>query len=141
MRFSLFIFSPKFIESYFPSYFCWEIIARIAMIFSLGPPCLVDIISFIYNTTKVPIMTLKFQRARLICKYISARVLSNSATFDMRLHTIYLINDVLHHANRKNNKTILTAFEEIIVPLWSGNGYKYLSLMSFNIILTLKWKR
>ena len=59
------------------------------------------------------------QRARLICKYISARVLSNSATFDMRLHTIYLINDVLHHANRKNNKTILTAFEEIIVPLWS----------------------
>lgn len=58
-------------------------------------------------------------RARLICKYISARVLSNSATFDMRLHTIYLINDVLHHANRKNNKTVLTAFEEIIVPLWS----------------------
>jgi len=37
----------------------------------------------------------------------------------MRLHTIYLINDVLHHANRKNNKTILSAFEEMIVPLWS----------------------
>lgn len=57
--------------------------------------------------------------ARLITRYISARVLSNSATFDMRLHTIYLINDVLHHANRKNNKTILSAFEEMIVPLWS----------------------
>ena len=37
----------------------------------------------------------------------------------MRLHTIYLINDVLHHANRKNNKMILSAFEEIIIPLWS----------------------
>lgn len=37
----------------------------------------------------------------------------------MRLHTIYLINDVLHHANRKSNKTILGAFEEMIIPLWS----------------------
>ena len=52
----------------------------------------------------------------------------------MRLHTIYLINDVLYHANSRDNRwscnpftelkkktfrTILTAFEEIIVPLWS----------------------
>merc|ERR1711990_1256351 len=57
--------------------------------------------------------------ARLICKYISARVLSNSATFEMRLHTIYLINDVLYHANKKHNRTVLSSFEEIIVPLWS----------------------
>lgn len=37
----------------------------------------------------------------------------------MRLHTIYLINDVFHHAHKRENHLILEAFEEIIVPLWS----------------------
>ena len=60
----------------------------------------------------------KIQTSELICKYIAGRVLSNNATFDMRLHTIYLINDVFHHAHKRDSHLIHEAFEGIIVPLF-----------------------
>ena len=40
---------------------------------------------------------------RLIAQYLAHKVTDPSASFQIKLHIIYLMNDVLHHCMRKNN--------------------------------------
>ncbi|CAF1122053.1 unnamed protein product [Didymodactylos carnosus] len=51
-----------------------------------------------------------------ICLYLVDRLLSPDASFDARLHLIYLINDILHNCVRKGYDELRLHLEKIIVP-------------------------
>lgn len=52
----------------------------------------------------------------LITKYLLERILDKNASFELRLHLIYLINDVLHHCMRKSVDDLRKLLEDIVVP-------------------------
>ncbi|XP_074640155.1 calcium homeostasis endoplasmic reticulum protein-like [Tubulanus polymorphus] len=56
--------------------------------------------------------------AQLVAHYLFCRIISPEATFPLRLHLIYLINDVLHHCVRKNADNLKNALEGKVVPIF-----------------------
>ncbi|KAG0431598.1 hypothetical protein HPB47_021652 [Ixodes persulcatus] len=58
------------------------------------------------------------QRNDLICQYLLKKVTVPGAPFDMKLHIVYLINDVLHHCVRKNADGLKQALEQFVVPIF-----------------------
>lgn len=40
------------------------------------------------------------------------------APFDMKLHIVYLINDVLHHCVRKNADGLKQSLDKVVVPIF-----------------------
>ncbi|CAN8004556.1 unnamed protein product, partial [Ixodes hexagonus] len=58
------------------------------------------------------------ERNELICQYLLKKVTVPGAPFDMKLHIVYLINDVLHHCVRKNADGLKQALEQIVVPIF-----------------------
>ncbi|CAF5124578.1 unnamed protein product, partial [Rotaria magnacalcarata] len=57
-------------------------------------------------------------QAETICLYLIDRSLAPEATFDARLHLIYLMNDILHNCIRKGNDAIRIQMSKIIVPIY-----------------------
>ncbi|MXQ93477.1 hypothetical protein E5288_WYG021178 [Bos mutus] len=70
----------------------------------------------------------------LMAGHLRNRITADGAHFELRLHLIYLINDVLHHCQRKQARELLAALQKVVVPiyctsflallqLWEKNGY------------------
>lgn len=57
---------------------------------------------------------------QLLYRVVSAEKMGNAneKSFNRQLHLVYLINDVLHHASRKNNSQLQYALEQVIVPIF-----------------------
>ena len=55
---------------------------------------------------------------QLMSRYLLNRITSKEASFELRLHLIYLINDLLHHCQRKNAEELKESLEEVVVPLF-----------------------
>ncbi|KAH7936196.1 hypothetical protein HPB52_019916 [Rhipicephalus sanguineus] len=69
------------------------------------------------------------QRNELICQYLLKKVTVPGAPFDMKLHIVYLINDVLHHwknvmlldlfcSVRKNADGLKQSLDKVVVPIF-----------------------
>ncbi|CAE1284660.1 CHERP [Acanthosepion pharaonis] len=56
------------------------------------------------------------EHCELIAQYLLNRITDKDSTFDVKLHLIYLINDLLHHCQRKNADELKTHLEGIVVP-------------------------
>lgn len=60
------------------------------------------------------------KHCELIAHYLLMRVIqSDKGAFTLRLHLIYLINDVLHHCTRKNAEGLKQAIEKVILGIFS----------------------
>ncbi|XP_064604501.1 calcium homeostasis endoplasmic reticulum protein-like [Liolophura sinensis] len=55
-------------------------------------------------------------QCEFVTLYLLKRITAREASFQMRLHLIYLINDLLHHCQRKNADDLKIALEKIVVP-------------------------
>ena len=55
---------------------------------------------------------------RLIAQYLAFKVTDPSASFQLKLHIIYLMNDVLHHCMRKNNDDLRSNLETVGVDMF-----------------------
>ncbi|GFS15252.1 calcium homeostasis endoplasmic reticulum protein [Elysia marginata] len=53
-----------------------------------------------------------------ISQYLLKRITAKDAPFQLRLHLIYLINDVMHHCVRRNIEGLRTALERVVVPVF-----------------------
>ncbi|KAG1668399.1 Calcium homeostasis endoplasmic reticulum protein [Nymphon striatum] len=53
-----------------------------------------------------------------IAAYLLRRVISSDAEFDLKLHIIYLMNDVIHHSVRKNNEDLKKALDSVVIPVF-----------------------
>uniref|UniRef100_F6R9D9 Calcium homeostasis endoplasmic reticulum protein n=1 Tax=Ciona intestinalis TaxID=7719 RepID=F6R9D9_CIOIN len=49
---------------------------------------------------------------------LQGKKVADASMFNIQLHIIYLINDVLHHASRKNLTHLANSLESVIVPLF-----------------------
>lgn len=58
------------------------------------------------------------EHAHLVAQFLVKRILSKEATFELRLHLIYLINDLLHHCQRKNADNLKLQLGDIVVPVF-----------------------
>ncbi|XP_077499620.1 SR-related CTD associated factor 6 isoform X3 [Amblyomma americanum] len=69
------------------------------------------------------------QRNELICQYLLKKITVPGAPFDMKLHIVYLINDVLHHwknvmlldlfcSVRKNADGLKQSLDKVVVPIF-----------------------
>nr|XP_037288870.1 LOW QUALITY PROTEIN: calcium homeostasis endoplasmic reticulum protein-like [Rhipicephalus microplus] len=58
------------------------------------------------------------QRNELISQYLLKKVTVPGAPFDMKLHIVYLINDVLHHCVRKNADGLKQSLDKVVVPIF-----------------------
>ncbi|GAB6028889.1 hypothetical protein CHUAL_004689 [Chamberlinius hualienensis] len=56
--------------------------------------------------------------AQVIGRYLVKRVTTIGGTFDMKLHIVYLLNDVLHHCTRKNADELKRLLEAFVVPIF-----------------------
>jgi calcium homeostasis ER protein len=54
----------------------------------------------------------------LVAHYLLDRVSAKDATFEVRLHLIYLVNDILHHCVRRNADDLRKSLETVVVPLF-----------------------
>ncbi|XP_064626296.1 calcium homeostasis endoplasmic reticulum protein-like isoform X2 [Lineus longissimus] len=54
----------------------------------------------------------------LFAHYLMMRVTANDASFQTKLHLIYLINDVLHHCIRKNADDLHNCIEDVVIPIF-----------------------
>ena len=55
---------------------------------------------------------------RLIAHYLAYRVTQESASFTLKLHLIYLMNDVLHHCVRKYADELKQSLESVAVEMF-----------------------
>ena len=55
---------------------------------------------------------------RLIAQYLAFKVTDNASSFQIKLHIIYLMNDVLHHCMRKNNDDLRSNLETVAVDMF-----------------------
>ena len=62
-------------------------------------------------------MTLRFWLIRHYSN-LSFRVLGPGMQFQHKLHIVYLVNDILHHCQRKGAQDLKKSLEDIIVPLF-----------------------
>uniref|UniRef100_A0A3B5LDF1 Uncharacterized protein n=1 Tax=Xiphophorus couchianus TaxID=32473 RepID=A0A3B5LDF1_9TELE len=86
--------------------------------------CTKDAISagknWMFNNAKGP------QHCELMASHLRNRITVDSAHFELRLHLIYLTNDVLHHwyintkcfFQRKQQKDLLAALQKVVVPIY-----------------------
>ncbi|XP_054880117.1 calcium homeostasis endoplasmic reticulum protein [Poeciliopsis prolifica] len=78
--------------------------------------CTKDAISagknWMFNNAKGP------QHCELMASHLRNRITVDSAHFELRLHLIYLTNDVLHHCQRKQQKDLLAALQKVVVPIY-----------------------
>ncbi|KAK2156555.1 hypothetical protein LSH36_210g04002 [Paralvinella palmiformis] len=56
--------------------------------------------------------------SRLVTLYLKSKITAKDASFQQRLHLIYLINDVLHHCMRKSAGELRNMFEKVIIPIF-----------------------
>ncbi|XP_075997724.1 calcium homeostasis endoplasmic reticulum protein [Genypterus blacodes] len=54
----------------------------------------------------------------LMTSHLRNRIIADAAHFELRLHLIYLTNDVLHHCQRKQQKDLLAALQKVVVPIY-----------------------
>lgn len=57
-------------------------------------------------------------KSELIAQYFLKRIISKEASFELRLHLIYLINDLLHHCQRKGADNLKKCLEQIVVAVF-----------------------
>ena len=57
-------------------------------------------------------------RNRLFARYLAYRVTEPGSNFQLRLHLIYLMNDVVHHCVRKNNDDLKGSLESVAVEMF-----------------------
>uniref|UniRef100_A0AAY4DDH8 Calcium homeostasis endoplasmic reticulum protein n=1 Tax=Denticeps clupeoides TaxID=299321 RepID=A0AAY4DDH8_9TELE len=78
--------------------------------------CTKDAISagknWMFNNAKSP------QHCELMTSHLRNRITAEGAHFELRLHLIYLTNDVLHHCQRKQQRDLLTALQKVVVPIY-----------------------
>ncbi|XP_077462548.1 calcium homeostasis endoplasmic reticulum protein isoform X1 [Stigmatopora argus] len=78
--------------------------------------CTKDAISagknWMFNNAKTP------QHCELMTSHLRNRITAEEAHFELRLHLIYLTNDVLHHCQRKQQKDLLAALQKVVVPIY-----------------------
>ncbi|KAA3677851.1 calcium homeostasis endoplasmic reticulum protein [Paragonimus westermani] len=55
--------------------------------------------------------------AELVTDYLLARAAGHNVSFDLRLHLVYLVNDLLHHFKRRGASTHLQESLQRVVPL------------------------
>lgn len=55
---------------------------------------------------------------QMIAHYLAFRVTQDEAPFQLRLHLIYLLNDVLHHCVRKNAEELKQCLESVAVEMF-----------------------
>ncbi|XP_060593424.1 calcium homeostasis endoplasmic reticulum protein-like [Ruditapes philippinarum] len=58
------------------------------------------------------------QQSQLITLFLVKRIMAKDASFELRLHLIYLINDLLHHCQRKNAELLKSHLAQIVVPVF-----------------------
>ncbi|XP_034972880.2 calcium homeostasis endoplasmic reticulum protein [Zootoca vivipara] len=58
------------------------------------------------------------QHCELMAGHLRNRITAEGAHFELRLHLIYLINDVLHHCQRKQQRDLLAALQKVVVPIY-----------------------
>ncbi|KAM3876209.1 calcium homeostasis endoplasmic reticulum protein [Diretmus argenteus] len=54
----------------------------------------------------------------LMTTHLRNRITADTAHFELRLHLIYLTNDVLHHCQRKQQRDLLAALQKVVVPIY-----------------------
>uniref|UniRef100_A0A7N6B397 Calcium homeostasis endoplasmic reticulum protein n=1 Tax=Anabas testudineus TaxID=64144 RepID=A0A7N6B397_ANATE len=59
------------------------------------------------------------QHCELMTSHLRNRITADGAHFELRLHLIYLTNDVLHHCQRKQQKDLLAALQKVVVPIYA----------------------
>ncbi|XP_029004143.1 calcium homeostasis endoplasmic reticulum protein isoform X2 [Betta splendens] len=59
------------------------------------------------------------QHCDLMTSHLRNRITAEGAHFELRLHLIYLTNDVLHHCQRKQQKDLLAALQKVVVPIYA----------------------
>uniref|UniRef100_H3C7T8 Calcium homeostasis endoplasmic reticulum protein n=1 Tax=Tetraodon nigroviridis TaxID=99883 RepID=H3C7T8_TETNG len=59
----------------------------------------------------------KTAQCELMTSHLRNRITADTAHFELRLHLIYLTNDVLHHCQRKQQKDLLAAIQKV-VPIY-----------------------
>uniref|UniRef100_A0A4W5N6V2 Calcium homeostasis endoplasmic reticulum protein n=1 Tax=Hucho hucho TaxID=62062 RepID=A0A4W5N6V2_9TELE len=78
--------------------------------------CTKDAISagknWMFNNAKGPL------HCELMCSHLRNRITADAAHFELRLHLIYLTNDVLHHCQRKQQRDLLAALQKVVVPIY-----------------------
>uniref|UniRef100_A0AAQ5XBX7 Calcium homeostasis endoplasmic reticulum protein n=1 Tax=Amphiprion ocellaris TaxID=80972 RepID=A0AAQ5XBX7_AMPOC len=78
--------------------------------------CTKDAISagknWMFNNAKTP------PHCELMTSHLRNRITADGAHFELRLHLIYLTNDVLHHCQRKQQKDLLAALQKVVVPIY-----------------------
>ncbi|XP_054710989.1 calcium homeostasis endoplasmic reticulum protein-like [Uloborus diversus] len=63
-----------------------------------------------------------YAKSEVIILYILKRVTEPGATFEAKLHLVYLINDVLHHCIRKNAEDLKKILETAVVPIFCSTS-------------------
>ncbi|XP_070604382.1 calcium homeostasis endoplasmic reticulum protein isoform X1 [Erythrolamprus reginae] len=58
------------------------------------------------------------QHCELMAEHLRNQITAEGAHFELRLHLIYLINDVLHHCQRKQQRDLLAALQKVVVPIY-----------------------
>ncbi|XP_018095302.1 calcium homeostasis endoplasmic reticulum protein S homeolog isoform X1 [Xenopus laevis] len=58
------------------------------------------------------------QHCELMAGHLCNHITAEGACFELRLHLIYLINDVLHHCQRKQARDLLAALQKVVVPIY-----------------------
>ncbi|KAI8521523.1 hypothetical protein Bbelb_012770 [Branchiostoma belcheri] len=80
--------------------------------------CTKDAISagkgWIFNASK------SADHCKCISQYLLCRILGKSSSFELKLHLIYLINDVLHHCVRKQAEDLKQSLQSVVVPIFSS---------------------
>ncbi|KAL4236438.1 hypothetical protein ACF0H5_004823 [Mactra antiquata] len=82
------------------------------------------------------------QQSQLIALFLVKRILAKDASFELRLHLIYLINDLLHHCQRKNADLLKSHLGQIVVPVFctAHVGADDIKKTKLNKLLTL-WEQ
>ena len=57
-------------------------------------------------------------RNRLLAHHLAFKVTEASANFQLKLHMLYLMNDVVHHCVRKNNDDLKGSLESVAVEMF-----------------------
>lgn len=63
-------------------------------------------------------MSASGEQHTLLVNYLLSRVAAPHSSFDLRLHILYLINDLLHHCKRRNLTELKAALESVVVPIF-----------------------
>ncbi|KAK0073525.1 hypothetical protein PV326_013316 [Microctonus aethiopoides] len=65
--------------------------------------------------------SITLQSNQVIAEHLLKKVIQG-ATFNQKLHIIYLVNDVLHHCARKKTADLRKAMESVVVPMFCNTS-------------------